>query len=435
MITMRSSSVPKMVKPPPPVPPRPSKTIVAEALAKRRRNPEDSYTIPVRSAPPPPLNLSGSQTNGRVNFSLKKPTSYERSISDELKSNTRTVVFQSSNIKSVNNSVLVRKDSINKVTLNNNFCNPGDRSPNNKTTREVEKNSVANSKNTVNSCDISVINADNLIKIKQMNESLENKESVDSSSDEVTVNSENIVTCVVPISTPQITEKQTEIMQCSEELIESKTASYFDEKRDNKRDSFDEKWEEMLKDKNHVNMLIDEMFSSVLEVSKNEDLDKRTSCETIPAVFTDTTTITISGCDKKCESTDANGSTLLVIENGDNQKNDTHTLSNGKSSNGNSLTKIGHSTEKLDCLYDKSNSSTMEKKNVHFDDKKNAELLIEELESMRVEQERILKRQRKPSQEIYDGEECDKEEKMENCHINIVNLNSEEKGMTLDYER
>nr|XP_015834446.1 PREDICTED: uncharacterized protein LOC661204 isoform X2 [Tribolium castaneum] len=60
MIMMRSTPCTKMGKPPPPVPPRPSKTLVAEALAKTRKG------APVRTAPPPPLVSVGVSEGSRT---------------------------------------------------------------------------------------------------------------------------------------------------------------------------------------------------------------------------------------------------------------------------------------------------------------------------------------------------------------------------------
>ncbi|XP_045480285.1 myosin-G heavy chain-like isoform X2 [Harmonia axyridis] len=413
MITMRSSSVAKMTKPPPPVPPRPSKTIVAEALAKRRRMPEDTNTIPVRSAPPPPpTDLSRSQST--VNFMLKRPATYDRSISDELKSNSRTLIFQSSNMKSSNNNVLVRKDSYNKkVTVNNSYVNNSSEQPsNNNNNNKVssENDVIVTSKNILNSCDAP---KENTIKISPDIQTTTN----------VTVNSQ-IVTCMIP---SQNTPKSRSVEKLSASPTGTLGNTVDDAKR---RNSFDEKWEGMLKDKNHVNKLIDEMFASVLEASNGEETTNN-SCQTTSTtkVSTDSTTITINGCDNKYESTcgfEANGSTVLIIESGDSAKIE---------SNANSLTKIRGSAEKIDLSSDKSNSSTMEKKSVKFDDKKNAEFLIQELESMRMEQEKIMKRQRKPSLDIYGcvkSEQCDNEDDMSNYRLNIVDMG---KGATLDYDR
>lgn len=217
-------------KPPPPVPPRPSKTVIAEALAKTKKIAAESAPLRVAPPPPPPVAVQRTNSHTAVNVVVQHKPQLERSISEEVKTSTRTVVFQSSDMK----------------------C-----------------------------------------------------------SSKVHVKNED----------------------------------------DNKKIS-----EDVLNDKNHVNTLIDEMFASVLEIP-DEPI------------------------------TETVNSTVLVVQ---------------PSEDGN-----------------KSNSSTEERKRVKFDDKKNHELLISELESMKKEQQRIMKRQRKPSQEIY-------EESPEIQHSDWVEVNDGE---------
>lgn len=220
-------------KPPPPVPPRPSKTVIAEALAKTKKIAADS--IPLRTAPPPPpppVVVQKTNSHSAVNVVVQQKPQLDRSISEEVKTSTRTVVFQSSDMK-CSSKVHVRND--------------------NEDTKKVNS-------------------------------------------------------------------------------------------------------EDVLNDRNHVNTLIDEMFASVLEIP-DEPI------------------------------TETVNSTVLVVEPPEDSS--------------------------------KSNSSTEERKRVKFDDKKNHELLISELESMKKEQQRILKRQRKPSQEIY-------EESPEIQHSDWVEVNDGE---------
>lgn len=138
--------------------------------------------------------------------------------------------------------------------------------------------------------------------------------------------------------------------------------------------------DQVLNDRNHVNTLIDEMFASVLEVSTNDD----DGGVEVPSV-----------------------ATVVVVED--------------------------HSS---------SNSSTVEKKKVQFDDRMNHELLISELESMRLEDEKIAKRQRKPDLisdsekiqhsdwvEVNDGQEV----RLSSCQITIDDLKNDK--LNLDYER
>lgn len=55
-------------KPPPPVPPRPSKSIVAKALAKSRQ-----FKSPTRQAPPPPP-VTGINTSNQFWFHMSDGT-------------------------------------------------------------------------------------------------------------------------------------------------------------------------------------------------------------------------------------------------------------------------------------------------------------------------------------------------------------------------
>ncbi|KAF7272251.1 hypothetical protein GWI33_014939 [Rhynchophorus ferrugineus] len=136
-------------KPPPPVPPRPSKTLVQEALAKTRNGNETAPSDPImgqnktkspmRQAPPPPAGrghlaeISKSFSSGQVNVALKKqapqPTPpvhyYERSISVD-KVSSRPVVYQSDNAKKAvaevqrRNSDVKRVDSLRKAGIERN---------------------------------------------------------------------------------------------------------------------------------------------------------------------------------------------------------------------------------------------------------------------------------------------------------------------------
>lgn len=235
---MRSTPNTKMAKPPPPVPPRPSKTIIAEALAKTKKSPPES--APVRVAPPPPVAGNVTKSSSSADIAVKRQ-SYERSVSEEVKTSSRTIVFQSSNLKS----------SKIHVNLSNEKGEKNDSTP----------------------------------------------------SPEGTMNDSGTI---------------------------------------------DRNWNEVLNDRNHVNTLIDEMFASVLEIP-----DEQPSVEAI----------------------NKRDSTILLVNHDDESKS----------------------------VSESSQSSTSERKKVvKFDDKKNHELLISELQDMKKEQERILKRQRKPSQEIYE---------------------------------
>lgn len=307
MIMMRSTPSTKIAKPPPPVPPRPSKTLVAEALAKTRKlTPDAQKTAPVRTAPPPPTN-DINRSKSTVNVNVQKPAPFDRSISEEVKCSTRTVIFQSPKIE-----------------------------PENKKRVEVKKvDSFRDGRDKV-----------------ERAESFKNKV--------------------------------------------AKTESVKKDNDDKSGSAENKQWDQMLNDRNHVNTLIDEMFASVLEVSANEEDNKvviNTNVET-------------------------NSPTVVVVE-------DNH-----------------------------SNTSTAEKKKVQFDDRMNHELLISELESMRLEDEKILKRQRLPSKDIYSSSDSvdvskihhsdwvevsdGQEVRLSSCQITIEDLKNEDDDknkLKLDYER
>lgn len=276
-----------MAKPPPPVPPRPSKTIIAEALAKTKKVAEAS---PLRIAPSPPVVAKPTETEGvarsnsSVNVLLKKP-GLDRSISEEIKTTTRTIVFQSS--------------SMNKSS-------------------KVQVNQAGDSQMVVN----------------------------DSASNESANNAHS------------------ETQNCTSDNNSVKAVS------ESAANKLDKNWNEILNDRNHVNTLIDEMFASVLEIPDDT-----------PVETTNNYIVHHANKNEKGDGPDQKKQpTVLVINQ--NVDDDCSSKTSGEDS--------------------KSNSSTSERKHVKFDDKQNHELLISELESMKKEQQRILKRQRKPSQEIYD---------------------------------
>lgn len=305
---MRSTPATKMAKPPPPVPPRPSKTIIAEALAKTKKVAEAG---PLRVAPSPPVAAkptdaeSVSRSNSSVNVLLKKPV-LDRSISEEIKTTTRTIVFQSSSMNKSSSKIQV---SQNCQIVNDSASNE---SANN---AHSEMQNAASDNNSV---------------VNPVSESSQNK--------------------------------------------------------------LDKNWNEILNDRNHVNTLIDEMFASVLEIP--DDTPVETTNNFI--VHNENKKEREGGSDQKKQPT------VLVINQ--NVDDDCSSKTSGD-----------------DC---KSNSSTSERKHVKFDDKQNHELLISELESMKQEQQRILKRQRKPSQEIYDENALPESPKIQ--HSDWVEVNNGE---------
>ncbi|KAF5292504.1 hypothetical protein FQR65_LT01649 [Abscondita terminalis] len=109
----------KTAKPPPPIPPRPNRILVAESLAKLKKSPiknhddHDRTLSPTRIAPlPPQLNfihetknsILKSQSHSIVNSinenilirNIQRSTSH---LEEDSKNNSRTVIFQSANLK------------------------------------------------------------------------------------------------------------------------------------------------------------------------------------------------------------------------------------------------------------------------------------------------------------------------------------------------
>lgn len=287
MLMMRSTPTTKMAKPPPPVPPRPSKMMIAEALAKSKRAPLEP--VPQRVAPPPPVDpkpegVTKSNSHSALNVVLKKPN-LDRSISEEVKTTSRTVVFQSSNMK-------CSKVQVNGLSKN----------------ADKSENSCSNS---------------------------------------------------------------------SEEVSTSKCAS----SDDCSANKLDKNWNDMLNNRNHVNTLIDEMFASVLEIPDDKALDASN------------------------ENVNYHPDKAPNDQSGDEKSDSSHTTDKEKDDCKSTvlvITPPENEVEHKPTNESKSNSSTSERKHVKFDDKMNHELLISELQSMKKEQERISKRQRKPSQELYE---------------------------------
>lgn len=288
---MRSTSAPKTGKPPPPVPPRPSKiNNSSDSLTRTKRLAPDvpnKPSVPLRSAPPPPTSrvhqlreaftvengenktnpIVKSQSYSAVNFG-RKP-SLERSISQDGNKKTRTVIFESSNIKSTAEIKLKESEKI------------------------VEKVQVVNGSN-------------------------EPEKELDSNRNEVKT-------------------------ECA-----------------------------------YTMDIMHEMLADAIKKEMDEE---------------NKTKITIHNDDETNTKNEEPMATVLVIEDEHNKTN---------------LEEVETDEVPMkDSEEDKSNSSTGERKkdrHVKFDDKMNHELLISELQNMKIEQERIMKRQRKPSKEIYEDE-------------------------------
>nr|CAH7713958.1 unnamed protein product [Callosobruchus chinensis] len=339
-------------KPPPPVPPRPSKTLVAEALAKSR-----GRSAPSRQAPPPPLpqqqeviptkgqDLTKSASCHTVNTTLStKPPLIERSISEELKNCPRPVVYQS-NVK------------LSEFTPNNN------------------NNNVSHTKVQITS---SLKNSNSSVTITR-------SESQKSGVKVARKNSANRRSFCGEILMERIVGRQWE--ELSEKgvkedvpLLPKSVSPSSEQSRTSISESCPDtseemKWDHTLSDRNHVNTLIDEMFASVLEVNPEEH-PASAEVPTPPAEATNR--IVINGVnDKEIDGgSEEVPKTVIVIKNEEKRRNQ-------------------------DAAEDASEDRP---KQVKFKDQLNHELLINELQCMKKDQEKILKRQRYPSVDIY--EQC-----------------------------
>ncbi|XP_076255721.1 uncharacterized protein LOC143193400 isoform X2 [Rhynchophorus ferrugineus] len=402
---------------------------------------------PMRQAPPPPAGrghlaeISKSFSSGQVNVALKKqapqPTPpvhyYERSISVD-KVSSRPVVYQSDNAKKAvaevqrRNSDVKRVDSLRKAGIERN---------------DSMKIESMNNNRTVELKRIECFRADRKPEVIVKKPSLKRTSSAKSDN----------IDCLIIKTSEDVKETDLGLIKeanyslehtdCQDEIksrtstmesgISSKMSDSCGSSNSSKNNSLDKKWDRMLNDRNHVNTLIDEMFASVLEVtSSNTNSDRSSSSESIVK--------------------DANENKIII-----SSKNENNVIVN-KSNSGDNLTVIvinddnGSTTadDNKTNIETKSNTSTGERK-VKFSDQMNHELLINELQNMKNDQERILKRQRKPSLELY-GEEKSKSEdriqtndwyglndgkevKMSSCHITIEEPHKESDKVTLDFDR
>ncbi|XP_017782998.1 PREDICTED: uncharacterized protein LOC108567179 [Nicrophorus vespilloides] len=223
MIMMRSNTQTKINKPPPPVPPRPSKTIVAEALAKSRK--PEKYQAPVVK----------SQSYSAIN-NYDKIVKIERgqSVEEPPRPATRTLVYQSSNAKSVG--------TIQEIKVNIN------RKESFKKENSVSRTSSFKAPQP----------PENVSKISFSNNCYENSVSI---------------TFKDPKTADLSRDSSLESLGESEEL--SRTSSIKTNDIVSSIDSVlgeDESnsWSE-INDRNHVNTLIDEMFASVLDLPDEKE--------------------------------------------------------------------------------------------------------------------------------------------------------------------
>ncbi|KAF5302812.1 hypothetical protein FQA39_LY01992 [Lamprigera yunnana] len=297
-----------MGKPPPPIPPRPNKALVAVSLAKLKRSPinhtDDKALSPTRTAPPPPqfdiienssnsVPITKSQSHSTVNLirDNSKINKIQRSTSqteEDCKINSRTVIFQSTNLKTSRLELKLKRADSNG-----------------------QRDEDINKQNSISVC---------------------NEE---------------------PSPVPEPLKKDDNLDSINND--------------DNKTDE----WNKLLNGKNHVNTLIDEMFSSILDAPGANEIELHSSVDSTKIIVntesnghSDETATSVLKNDETPHQT-----TLLISDN--------VTVTSTSSSNEN----ISINTHDLSTIHPKT-------ARVKFDDKRNHELLITELQSMRREQER-----------------------------------------------
>ena len=163
----------------------------------------------------------------------------------------------------------------------------------------------------------------------------------------------------------------------SEPPVESDTAA---EKLDDNRNDL------VSNDRNHVNTLIDEMFASVLGTRGDRSAEGDDDIDVSPDKTKITIHATAAAEDARAELEPEPKATVLIIDHKVVAGGETAAETSATTSSGDTST---------------SSTSERKEKRVKFDDKMNHELLISELQSMKREQERIMKRQRKPSRDAF----------------------------------
>lgn len=362
MIKMRSSPYNKITKPPPPVPPRPNKNVVAEALAKTRKPlfehlEESTASTPTLTKPSITATASvkpnldsrpgivvKTQSYYPVNYCNIKPKQddppNQAASYESPKPMARTIIYQSNVATTVVTSTKVDDTPqeslpINGCIVNNNGMHTAETKSSSNTDASISRTGSFKSKSS------------------------------GSQHFEITTSSNSI--------------------HCSD-----KSTPEDSPKNDNGTSSTSSNWTDILNDRNHVNTLIDEMFASVLDQpvelndtihTVNDNIITSSPCpiDDTPILSNDAaTTITIS--DSSCIN-----STTTIVESFNSSLADTKKV----------VTFEESSSE--------NNTSTQDRK-LSRNDRQNHEQLIAELANMKHEKN-INKRQRKPSRNASFTEE------------------------------
>ncbi|XP_048516603.1 uncharacterized protein LOC109542604 [Dendroctonus ponderosae] len=382
------SCIMKGSKPPPPVPPRPSRSVVKEALAKTRQAYGTVQTIRVSSTGHlnrPNIPLSNSQLHQQHQNQLRFGVRNQNADQNNHKSlpcypdenlnhyySSRPIVYQSQNCKS--------RPEEDKKTSTNNFCisSLDKRQLVGKSSFKGNLNSLKKEPRIVGEIGCDLVPA-----------SQSRSQSPKVADDEPKyANVSEPATPVNEFGADPSAKPPTP----NEEDIVSKSSS-------SSSNTNEKHWDDILNDRNHVNTLIDEMFASVLEVNLGSSISPTSSNESIATE--DGNKITISNkmpplaATRPTSTSDDENLTVIVI-NDDTKE---------------------------------SARATPERK-VTFNDRENHEFLIEELQSMQHHQGKVPKRQFLGSLESVNGDEKihmsdwygvndGKKVRLSSCHITI----------------
>lgn len=414
MITTMRANGTKVNKPPPPVPPRPSKNVVAEALAKSRKSDNGLANNNITNGAPPVVK---SQSYSAI-YKFNNAPKIDRGVVTEEppKPATRTLIYQSSNI-SKHQSLPVSQ--------------------------------VQPLRNRVSSVEEIRVNVNRKESIKRECRTVTKTSSFKTKPPEV---------ILLPVERTKLEDRDSSLESLGDSEPISRSNS-FKTDANNSSDSViseDEgNWNNDTTDRNHVNTLIDEMFASVLDLPDKPEpvataVDDCSVGLESPKPPCDVVTIRTAVC--KDESNDANDSptphhqtnqsnhdskkTIVVIEPRCELPHqnvpitptaNVNTPANANDVNANNILPKSYKTQRK------------------IDDKFNHELLISELSSMKRDRQ-IFKRQRNPSEnsssspsseckiqhsdwvEVNDGKEI----RLSSCQITIADDDEKETKQALD---
>ncbi|XP_066140863.1 uncharacterized protein [Euwallacea fornicatus] len=372
----------KSTKPPPPVPPRPSKTLVKEALAKTRGLHNSSPTgsmnndDKVKTSKPLPQRRLNQNSNVTLSHCQSLPLCLR---SDKVENHsTRPVIYQSDNCKTRSHNI---------------------------SSQDVRKNGRKSADNLGKSMQVISVSKPKFkddLSVKTVEDPSWRRTALRSRDDG---------------ERRQLSQRElyTDSTDNHDEAVSSSPLSQSPTNTiSSKSDLSDKNWEEILNDKNHVNTLIDEMFASVLEVNLAPPVSLTSSLESIK---------------------EDDDHVVKIANHFDSDYNGT-----SKPSEDENLTVIvvnEPATKKQSLERDEIKKAAGDRK-VKFNDRENHEFLIEELQNMKNCHDDDLKRQcvlPLDSNDMQVGDNIQindwygvndgKKVKLSSCYIKVENTDSE----------